>query len=169
MANYFYFLQGETVGIKNSVSRTLNCAIKNNYDILEGYNKSSFEWEEVSTTFDNKINLISDGTFTIGDLKIKYIRKPAFAHNAEDHYGKVNILGSAILTYYNQYIRVPKGLSIDINTVVPDTTYSINGYLSVNKEYLFGYKDIELSESAINEIVDLAIKNTIGIIENNKQ
>lgn len=168
--DYLYFLKGEVSCTKNTVQRLLNCIVKNNYDILEGNNKSSFEWQEIMTTFDKYITLITDGSFTINSLLLKYIKKPAFAHNAEDYYGKINILGSDILQYYSTYARVPKGLNIDINTVLPNEYYNINGYLSVNKEKLFGYVDIELSQSAINEIIDLAISNTIGIIntENNK-
>ena len=47
------------------------------------FDKSSFEWREVNIRFyEDKIRIFTDGTFTVSELHLDYIRKPAYIHNA---------------------------------------------------------------------------------------
>lgn len=44
---------------------------------------SSFEWGDINATFDSRgIRVYTDGTFDIEELKLTYIKKPAYIHNA---------------------------------------------------------------------------------------
>jgi len=46
---------------------------------------SSFEWGEVNIRFFNRgIRVFTDGTFTVGKLKLNYIKKHDYIHNAQD-------------------------------------------------------------------------------------
>ena len=49
------------------------------------FNKSSYEWGEVSIRFyENGIKIFTDGTFTISKFSLNYIKKHAYIHAAED-------------------------------------------------------------------------------------
>lgn len=44
---------------------------------------SSFEWGDINATFDSRgIRIYTDETFNIEELKLTYIKKPAYIHNA---------------------------------------------------------------------------------------
>lgn len=47
------------------------------------FDVSSFEWGDINATFDSRgIRVYTDGTFDIQELKLTYIKKPAYIHNA---------------------------------------------------------------------------------------
>lgn len=49
------------------------------------FHRSSFEWREVNIRFvGNTIRVFTDSSFTIVDLKIDYIKKHNYIHNAQD-------------------------------------------------------------------------------------
>ena len=49
------------------------------------FNESSFEWREVNAVFNsNGLQVFTDGTFTVNNVSITYIRKTLYMHNAED-------------------------------------------------------------------------------------
>lgn len=49
------------------------------------FDNSSFEWGEINATFDSKgLRVFSDGTFDVENIKLNYIKEPAFIHNAAD-------------------------------------------------------------------------------------
>ncbi len=49
------------------------------------FDNSSFEWREVNIRFyDGGIKVFTDGTFTVDNIEINYIRKHAYIHNAQD-------------------------------------------------------------------------------------
>ena len=162
--NYFYFIECYAECTKNGKTKLIRCYVRNSNEEIFIFNQSSFEWEEINIFFeDNKIILASDSTFTIGKVYLKYIKIPVLMHNAEDYYGTVSILGSDIKAYYNTYNRVPKGLTIPINSVVDGTSYSLQGYTTLDKQKLFGYIDSELSYSALDDLVESAVNETEGI------
>lgn len=46
---------------------------------------SNFEWEDINITFyDKGIKIYTDGTFSVENIKIDYVKKPNRVHNAED-------------------------------------------------------------------------------------
>ncbi len=54
------------------------------FEESEFYN-SSFEWREVNGVYESQgIQSYTDGTFTIDEAKLSYIRKMAYIHNAQD-------------------------------------------------------------------------------------
>lgn len=160
--NYFYFVDCKAKCSKNNVSKNIRCFVRNNNEEILAFNSSSFDWEELNIIFLNKkIMLLTNGSFTISEVYLKYVKLPELAHNAEDYYGTVQVFGSDILSYYNTYSRIPKGLSVSISNIVAGNTYSVNGYITLNKEKLFGYRDPELPESTSEEIVTIAVNDTI--------
>lgn len=49
------------------------------------FNESSFEWREVNAVFNSGgLQVFTDGTFTVNNVSITYIRKTLYMHNAED-------------------------------------------------------------------------------------
>ena len=49
------------------------------------FENSSYEWGEVNAlVVGNSLRVFTDGSFTIKEIKIDYIRKPAYIHNAQD-------------------------------------------------------------------------------------
>ena len=49
------------------------------------YNVSILTWKEVNIRFyDGGIKIFTDGTFTIKEVRLNYIRKHAYIHNAQD-------------------------------------------------------------------------------------
>lgn len=168
--DYFYFIECTAECTKNNVTKNIRCFVRNNIEEIFAFNTTSFEWEEINLIFiDKGFVLMTDGTFTISKLNFKYIKVPSLFHNAEDYYGTVPVLGSEILQYYNTYNRVPKGLSVSIDNVVSTSIYTINGYVSLSKVKLFGYIDCELSNSILDDIVDIAVNNIYEELTENKQ
>jgi hypothetical protein len=76
------------------------------------FHKSSFEWGEVNGVFNsNGLQLFTDGTFSIDQVSLTYIRKTNYMHNAQD-FGT----GS-----YNH----PSGVTLtgSVNCELPDHTH----------------------------------------------
>lgn len=169
--DYYYYINCEATCVKSNVTKLIPCQVRNNTEEIMIFNSSSFEWEELNVIFlDKQLVLITDGTFNISSITLKYVKVPVLLHNAESHYGTVSVIGSTIVDYYNTYNRLPRGLNVTINNLVPETIYSINGYKALNGSILFGYINSELSENTFEDIVDLAIKDVLeNSIQTNKQ
>lgn len=61
--------------------------IREHNDLFEEsqFYNSSFEWREVNGVYETQgIQSFTDGTFTIDEAKLSYIRKMAYVHNAQD-------------------------------------------------------------------------------------
>jgi hypothetical protein len=86
--DYMFYLSS-TVLIKKST-----CGVRNARGILiqhddlsleNSFYNSSYEWKEVNIRFYEKgIKLFTDSTFTIEKVKLNYIRKQKYIHNAQD-------------------------------------------------------------------------------------
>lgn len=164
--DYLYYLKSEVNATKASNSNILKGLYTHSTEELNNFNTSSFEWSEVNVKIlNNRLEIYSDNTFVINKVYLTYIKKPITCHNAEDFSGSVNVLGSDIKTYYSTYNRIPKNLILDINLLDNDTNYPIKGYKSLTGELRFGYVDSELPYHTLDQIVDLAVINTIGNIE----
>ncbi len=60
--------------------------IRQHDDEFENHlDNSSFEWGEINATFDSKgLRVFFWGTFDVENIKLNYIKEPAFIHNAAD-------------------------------------------------------------------------------------
>ena len=87
-ADYLYFVRCRVKLSKG------NCKGKESVLSVEAHNntfeesqfyKSSFEWREVNAVYESQgLQAFTDGTFTIDEAKLSYIRKMAYMHNAQD-------------------------------------------------------------------------------------
>lgn len=86
--NYMFYLSGEvTLSKEGCGEKNARLIIRQHDDRHEDspFDNSSYEWGEVNARFvGNTLRLFTDGTFTVTDLKIDYIRKHAYIHNAQD-------------------------------------------------------------------------------------
>jgi hypothetical protein len=169
--DYYYYINCEANCVKSNITKLIPCQVRNNTEEIMIFNSSSFEWEELNVIFlDKQLVLITDGTFNISSITLKYVKVPVLLHNAESHYGTVSVIGSTIVDYYNTYNRLPRNFNLTIDNIVPETIYSINGYKALNGSILFGYINSELSENTFEDIVDIEIKDVLeNSIQTNKQ
>lgn len=66
------------------------------------FDKSSFEWREVNIRFfEDGIKVFNDGTFSIDEFRLDYIRTPLYMHNAQDYNGATytGLDGTVYITY----------------------------------------------------------------------
>ena len=86
--DYMFYVSGEVTICKEGCSdRTARLIIRQHDDRHEEspFDNSSFEWGEVNARFvGNSLRVFTDGTFTVKEIKIDYIRKHAYIHNAQD-------------------------------------------------------------------------------------
>jgi hypothetical protein len=85
--NYQYYVRGRlTIDKGQCIAKKAVLTIQEHDDEFEEdvYTKSSFEWKRVNGLFNSEgIQLFTDGTFTIKNVCITYIRQTSFMHNAE--------------------------------------------------------------------------------------
>jgi hypothetical protein len=86
--NYLYYVRCRVKLTKNNCpSQEAVVYIREHRDLFEEsiFYSSSFEWREVNGVFtDQGIQCFTDGTFTINEAKLTYIRKWPYFHNAID-------------------------------------------------------------------------------------
>ena len=83
----FYVSSRGSISKKSCSNREAKVTVRQHDDRFETspFDDSSFEWKEINIRFyDRGIKIFSDGTFDIDSLKIDYIRKHAYIHNAQD-------------------------------------------------------------------------------------
>ena len=103
-ANYMFFISASVVITRNNCSdRIARAIVRQHDDRFESspFDDSSFEWKEVNIRFyDNGIKIFTDGTFTVKEIKLNYIRKHAYMHNAQDFLptGKYALPSGEVLT-----------------------------------------------------------------------
>ena len=142
--DYMYYISGHAFLIKTDT----NCSIEKRYAdlyIKELHHKtqftafadSSYEWQEVACSFINTsgnetiaggLLLYTDGTFTIDNLKINYIRTPK--RIAISNYNLLD--GAAVVkqdcelssVYHNQIVDIAVALAAG-NLQMPDVNYKI--------------------------------------------
>jgi hypothetical protein len=87
-ANYNYFVRCRVKMSKGSCKGkegVLSIEAHNNLFEESQFYKSSFEWREVNGVYESQgIQAFTDGTFTIDEAKLSYIRKMNYIHNAQD-------------------------------------------------------------------------------------
>ncbi len=86
--DYMFFIFANIVMSKKGCSDRIGRAIVRQHDDrfeVSPFDDSSFEWKEVNIRFyDGGIKIFTDGTFEIKEVKLNYIRKHAYIHNAQD-------------------------------------------------------------------------------------
>lgn len=86
--NYMFYISSKVIiERKGCGERKATTIVRQHDDRFETspFDSSSFEWKEVNLRFFNKgIKIFTDGTFTVKSLKLDYIRKHAYIHNAQD-------------------------------------------------------------------------------------
>jgi hypothetical protein len=87
-ANYNYFVRCRVKLSKGNCKGkegVLSVEAHNNLFEESQFYKSSFEWREVNAVYESQgLQAFTDGTFTIDEAKLSYIRKMAYMHNAQD-------------------------------------------------------------------------------------
>jgi hypothetical protein len=87
-SNYLYFVRCRvklSKGICTGKEAVLY--VREHNDLFEEsqFYNSSFEWREINGLYETQgIQAFTDGTFTIDEAKLSYIRKMAYMHNAQD-------------------------------------------------------------------------------------
>ena len=86
--DYMFYISANIIISKKGCSDRIARAIVRQHDDrfeISPFDNSSFEWKEVNIRFyDGGIKLFTDGTFEIKEVKLNYIRKHAYIHNAQD-------------------------------------------------------------------------------------
>ena len=86
--DYMFFISANIVMSKKGCSDRSGTVIVRQHDDrfeISPFDDSSFEWKEVNIRFyDGGIKIFTDGTFEIKEVKLNYIRKHAYIHNAQD-------------------------------------------------------------------------------------
>lgn len=83
----FYISAKVTVSKTQCGLKEVRLLIKQHDDKFEEspFDNSSFEWGDINATFDSKgLRVYSDGTFDVENVKLNYIKEPAYIHNASD-------------------------------------------------------------------------------------
>lgn len=83
----FYISAKVTVSKAQCGLKEVRLLIKQHDDEFEEspFDNSSFEWGDINATFDSKgLRVYSDGTFDVENVKLNYIKEPAYIHNASD-------------------------------------------------------------------------------------
>jgi hypothetical protein len=101
--DYLYFKSAYALVSKGTcTNQKARCNVVQHDDEHEEspFDRSSFEWREVNIRwYRDGIKIFTDGTFTVQNLCLNYIKKPAFAHNAKDYLtGTYNLPGGIALT-----------------------------------------------------------------------
>ena len=114
-APYRYFVAGSSIiskGKCNNVPAKLSIIQHDDESENSPFDKSSFEWRQVNAVFNSDgLKVFTDGTFTVNNVNITYIRKTSYIHNAEDFR-----VGGYIL---------PSGVALtgSVNCELPDHTH----------------------------------------------
>ena len=87
-ANYQYFVRCRVKLSKGNCKDQVGVLyIRQHNNLFEEstFYNGSFEWREVNGVYESQgIQSFTDGTFTIDEAKLSYIRKMAYMHNAQD-------------------------------------------------------------------------------------
>lgn len=115
--DYLFHLKSRVEATKDECTDTVRVAIQKHVRDFENdmFVKSSFEWREINALFvGEKLNLYSDGTFSIEKLKMDYVKKPKYIHAAQDaNGGKYKLLDGTELTGY-QNCELPEDVHGEI-------------------------------------------------------
>lgn len=86
--DYWHYVRARVNMSKGSCSNVLGTVhIREHDDEFENspFDNSSFEWREVNGVFfENGVKFYTDGSFSIDNCLLSYIRRPKYIHNAED-------------------------------------------------------------------------------------
>jgi hypothetical protein len=86
--DYMFYISANIIMSKGTCKDKIGRAILRQHDDrfeTSPFDNSSFEWGEVNIRFyDKGIRVFTDGTFSIKELRLNYIRKHAYIHNAQD-------------------------------------------------------------------------------------
>lgn len=86
--DYMFYLSANILITKEKCGERTARAILRQHDDrsdISPFDTSSYEWKEVNIRFyEDGIKLFTDGTFEIKEVKLNYIRKRAYIHNAQD-------------------------------------------------------------------------------------
>ena len=86
--NYMFYISADVVISRENCSDRIARAIIRQHDDrfeISPFDDSSFEWKEINIRFyEEGIKLFTDGTFEIKEVRLNYIRKHAYIHNAQD-------------------------------------------------------------------------------------
>lgn len=134
--NYMFYISANVImsrkGCEDRIGRTILRQHDDRFEISP-FDNSSFEWEEVNIRFYEKgIRIFTDGTFSIKKLKLNYIRKHAYIHNAEDFLpSKSYILPSGKLLTGTQNCELPEHTHreiVDIAVLITTGDLSLDNY-----------------------------------------
>lgn len=86
--DYMFYISAKVIVSKAQCGlKEVRLLIKQHDDKFEEspFDNSSFEWGDINATFDSKgLRVYSDGTFDVENVKLNYIKEPAYIHNASD-------------------------------------------------------------------------------------
>lgn len=147
--DYMFYISSRVIISRTKCEdRKATTIVRQHDDVFEmsPYDKSSFEWKEVNIRFyDKGIKIFTDGTFSVKELHLNYIRKHAYMHNAQDFLPtKSYKLPSGILLTGTQDCELPEHLHREI---VDMAVLITSGDLSLQD---YPYKQAKLKLNQIN-------------------
>lgn len=109
--DYWHFLRGY-VTMEKSPCGTAKARlhIRQHDDEFEEseFDKSSYEWRIVNGVFiEDGIEFFTDGTFTISDATLSYLRRPLYIHNADNYQGSTYNLPDGTVLVGTQDCELP--------------------------------------------------------------
>jgi hypothetical protein len=117
-ADYWYFLKGDVTMTKGTcVNVKGNFYVKQHDDEFEKspFDKSNFEWRHVNGVFyEDGIRLFTDGSFTISNFCLSYIKRLPYIHNAKDFTGGTYTLPSGVVLTTFENCPLPEGTHREI-------------------------------------------------------
>ena len=109
-SDYMFYLASYVECKKNSCYKRLRTVVQQHDDKFQesAFDRSSFEWEDVNIRFFNSgIKIYTDGTFTVEEFYLDYIKFPDIISNALDSTDKKYLLPDSTLLDYNQPCELP--------------------------------------------------------------
>jgi hypothetical protein len=111
--DYQHFLNAYVLIEKEgcSTSKRVRVYLVEHDDMFQenSFSKSSFEWEEVNAVFnENGLQFYTDGSFTITQVSLSYIKKHPYVHNAANFRNGTYTLPSGVILTGTQDLLLPE-------------------------------------------------------------
>jgi hypothetical protein len=118
--DYYHYLNSEVATTKNTCASKARVYIKTHNDEFKNDPNycSSFEWSYVNAIIrGTNINLYTDETFDLGTLKLHYVKKHPYMHNAEKYNPAGYITPSGVPLTGHQDCLLPDNICNEIVTL----------------------------------------------------
>lgn len=109
--DYMLYVNSKVEANKNNKIKKLSVFVQQHEDLFEGnsFYSSSFEWGEINMLLNKDgLKYITDKTFTIENIKLNYLKKHPYLHNAQDFSGGSYTLPDGTVLTGSQSCELPE-------------------------------------------------------------